>query len=210
MMKNNYLLTESVVSTISVYLILRKLMTDFDQWDAFKLGIINKDGKKLRNPVTAKERESWDILTRLCWNIKKISYKFIGKSKFATYFTAAYLLKDSLSYFYINHNIEKLNESLQDMTCAKQQRLFETFKVLGSTETTHEDNLEVMMFKHLQEFENVVNLKELESFLFEDGEAPAGPAPTVANDIAQVSYRLGNVKKRKLKKKKEKPYEDYK
>ena len=225
---NNYLLTESLVSTISVYMILRKLMTDFKDWDAHKLGIIDTDGKKLKNPVTSKEREAWDILTRLCWNIKKISYKFIGKSKFASYFTAAYLLKDSLSYFYIEHNLEKLNETiLVDMTCAKQTNIYNSFKVIRNntetiSETITEANLEVMMFKYLHTIENVINLKELQDCLFEDGEAPASSpsAPVVSSDIAKADYRVGSdqtsprqklgILKRSIKKKtkKRKPHEN--
>lgn len=212
-MKNNYLLTESLYSSISVYIILRKLMSDFKDWDAYKFGIIDEHGNKKKHPVTSKERESWDMLTRLCWNIKKIGAKFIGKGKFATYFTAAYLLKDSISFQYIEYNKEVLNEKyLNDITFAKQTKIFETFKTLKSQlpETSNkEETLELDLFKILHLVENVVELEELEKFLFEDGApAPAAPAstPTVAGDIAQqAQYLIGF--KRPIKKKKRKKYE---
>lgn len=207
MMKNNYLLTESLVSSISVYLILRRLMSEFTDWDAFKLGIIDKDGKKLKHPVTSKEREAWDILTRFCWNLKKTIIKYVGKTKFASYFSAAWLLKDSINLFYIENNLKPLTEDLNNLTFAKQCRIHEILKSLPEiNENITIDNLDEKLFKYLQIVENVVNLVELEQFLFEDGEA-AAPAPTVAADIAQVSTVIGATKRKLKLKKKRKNYE---
>lgn len=206
MKKNNFLLTESLAGTLSVYLILKKLMQDFDQWDAYRLGLIDKDGNRLKYPVNSKEREAWDILTRFTWNIKKIATKFIGKSKFASYFTAAYLLKDSLNLFYIQHNLDRLNESLlSDMSYAKQNEINNILKLLPPiNESINDSNIELMMYKYLHIIENMVELEQLQKCLFEEDAAPPAspsiPAGTVQSDIAQVAQYLG-VKKRKTKRK---------
>ena len=184
-MKPNYILSESLMSTISVYLILKKLMQPYAEWDACKLGIIDKTGKKLRHPVTASQREAWDMLTRLCWNIKKISTRFVGAGKFAQYFSAAYLLKDSLST-YIKINQEHLNEGLlSDMTFYKQNCLYTVIKNLPEHNNlamiTH-NNLETEIFKILTEVENLLETNSEINLMFEDG--------TVAGDIAQTALPI--------------------
>jgi hypothetical protein len=194
---SNYLLSENLTSTICVYMVLKKLLLPWEQWDACKLKIIDKTGKKLRHPVTAKEREAWDMLTRLCWNLKKISDKFIGKSKFATYFTASYLLKDSLNS-YITINQKRLDESLlSDMTFKTQSLLYTILKELPKHENIviaiHEniDGIEIEMHKSLRAIEEVLILHPELFDLFEDETAGA----TVAADIAQQAQYLG-LKKR--------------
>lgn len=184
-MKSNYLLTESLAGSVAVYMILKKLMTEFSDWDACKLGIINKDGKKLKHPVSAKEREAWDILTRFCWNIKKISMKFIGKSKFAQNFTAAYLLKDQITPFYIEKYKDKLNESLlDDMTYSKQSIIHNILKKLPDAKCTDEDDLEMYIFKHLNEVEQILT-NSLINTIFEDGVVGgAGEASNGVNNLA--------------------------
>lgn len=192
-MKNNYLLTESLIGGISVYMILRKLMTDFSEWDAYKLGIIDKNGKKLKHPVSSKEREAWDILTRFCWNIKKISMKFIGKSKFAQYFTAAYLLKDSLSLFYIEKNKEKLNETLlSDITYSKQLTIQNFIKKLPQVKCVNEDMLDIEIFKYMNEVQRLlIQHPEVCELFGEDTGGLAGSVPSAPNSNTVAGIAQG-------------------
>ena len=203
-MNARYMINENLTSTICVYLILKKMLAPWESWDAYKLGIIDKTGKKLKHPITSKQRESWDILTRLCWNLKKISDKFVGKSKTATYFTASYLLKDSINYYIIN-NKEKLNETLlSDMTYSKQLSLYNIIKVLPQhnnlatvihnnlVEAQHNNLVEIEMIKLLPIVENA--LKD-QNFIYEDGEVIG----TVSGDVAQLSPPIGLEKRKKLK-----------
>jgi hypothetical protein len=208
-MKTKYILSESLIGSVSVYMILRKLMTQFEDWDACKLGIIDKDGNKKRHPVTSKERESWDMLTRLCWNIKKITTKFIGKSKFAAYFSAAYLLKDSLNT-YIDINQVKLDEGiLADITCNKQSIIYKAMKTLNNTilipqhdiivNENQNDLVEVEIFKMIQSVQEMLDSNpELRNmFVFEDGEAAGA---TDSTDIAKgLGQKLGTLKRNPLK-----------
>ena len=150
MKKHNgsYILSESMVDTIAVYLILQKLITPFEKWDACKLGIIDKNGKKLKQPITSKEREAWDLLTKFIWNFKRILQKFIGKSKFATYFTASILLKDSVGLFWFENNIQRLNENeLKDLTFSKQKMIYDILQLVPTNPAKiSEDNFELLMY----------------------------------------------------------------
>lgn len=212
-MSNKYLLTESLIGSVSIYMITKRLMTDFKDWDAYKLGIIDSNGNKLKAPVTFQERQSWDILTRFCCNIKKIATKFMGKSKFAAYFTAAYLLKDSINY-YVKYNHERLDETLlEDMCYATQNKLNNAIKNLPEHDFVTEENLEVMMFKHYKAVATFLSENQEICDIFEEdagGINTGGASPSVAADVAQHGQYMGvqqrpegpKVKTKKKKKKK--------
>jgi hypothetical protein len=157
-----YLLSENMVNTVALYLILKKIMQPFDSWDAFKLGIIDKDGKKLKEPKTSKELAAWDLLTKFVWNFKKTIGKFVGKSKLANYFATAWLLKDSLSVFYIEQNRQKLDETLlSDMTFAKQSLLAAIIKELPENHIkVTEENFEYLMHLYVPKIDKILIDKE--------------------------------------------------
>ena len=92
------------------YRFLKILTTPFDKQEAFKLGIIDKDGNRIipqagpgwskttkAPPLeTVKEKESYTILHKLIFNIKKIFSKVPGLgTKVGTYAAALFLLKDT-------------------------------------------------------------------------------------------------------------------
>ena len=66
----------NVTDAVVVLRLLRLLSTPIEQSDAFKYGIIDKNGKKIKKPETAKERDSYTILNRLVF---KLQYA-LGKS----------------------------------------------------------------------------------------------------------------------------------
>ena len=73
-------------------------MLPFESTNAFKLGIIDKDGKylkKQRDLKTSEEKLASNIFTRLVWNIKKLLGKLpFGKTKLASLATALVLIKE--------------------------------------------------------------------------------------------------------------------
>ena len=91
------LLNESLADTVMVYLIIKKLSTPFEKWPAYEEGIIDGNGKKIKEPITFKQRKAWTFFDRFIANLKRIMSKFVGKSRFAAIATAAILLKDSLA-----------------------------------------------------------------------------------------------------------------
>lgn len=164
----SYILSENMVNTISLYIILKKIISPFSEWAAFDLGIIDKNGKKLKEPVSAKELEAWDLLTKFVWNFKKILIKVVGKSKLASYLSMSYLLKDSINLFYIEHNKQKLNESvLIDMTYTKQNFIYEILKELPPVNCKiTEDNFEYYLNLYIPKIEKILEKKiDFERFL---------------------------------------------
>ena len=87
------------------YRFLRLLTTPFEDTDAFKLGIIDEKGNRIRKPkstkpavelATSELKNSYTILHKLVFNIKKLFNKVPGlRTKVGTYAAALFLLKDT-------------------------------------------------------------------------------------------------------------------
>jgi hypothetical protein len=79
------------------YRFLRLLTTPFEESDAFKKGIIDAQGKRTdMRLTTADQKNSYTILHKLVFNIKKIFQKVPGlRTKIGTYAAALFLLKDT-------------------------------------------------------------------------------------------------------------------
>jgi len=87
------------------YRFLRLLTTPFEKTDAYKLGIIDKKGNRIRKPkstqpavelATSELKNSYTILHKLVFNIKKLFSKVPGlRTKVGTYAAALFLLKDT-------------------------------------------------------------------------------------------------------------------
>jgi hypothetical protein len=97
-----------VVDTFIVYQFLRKLVTPFNQWPAFRYGIIDRDGnvKRKRNTLkTQQEKNSFTLFDLLVLKIKRVLERLpYGKSKMASYAAALYFIKES-QHFDENHYI---------------------------------------------------------------------------------------------------------
>ena len=87
----------AAVDVFVAYRFLRILTTAWEDQEAFKHGIIDKDGKLLRKANTltkSEEKASFTMLHHLVFNLKRILHKIPGvKTKIGTYATALYLLK---------------------------------------------------------------------------------------------------------------------
>ena len=87
------------------YRFLKLLTTPFAKTDAFKLGIIDEKGNRIKKPkstqplvplATVEQKNSYTILHKLVFNIKKIFDKVPGlRTKVGTYAAALFLLKDT-------------------------------------------------------------------------------------------------------------------
>ena len=92
------------------YRFIKLLVTPFEKTEAFKLGIIDEKGNRVRPPRdpktnvrpaieplrTSEEKNSYTILHKLVFNIKKIFEKVPGlRTKLGTYAAALFLLKDT-------------------------------------------------------------------------------------------------------------------
>lgn len=90
---------------------LKLLVTPFEKTNAFKLGLIDDKGKKLRKPETTEEKSAYNPFHRIVFNIKKLIAKAPGGStRIASYASALYLIKEK--YNISDKNLNKMiNES---------------------------------------------------------------------------------------------------
>ena len=84
------------IDLLITYRIIKLLVTPFEKHDAYRYGIIDKDGKVLRKTgdlQTSKEKDSYTILHRFVFNLKRLINLIPGgKSKLGTYAAALGLL----------------------------------------------------------------------------------------------------------------------
>ena len=93
------------VDLFVVYRFLKLLVTPWKKQEAYKLGIIDKDGKALkksRDLGLESERSAFTLLHRLVFNLKRIMMKIPGvRTQLGTYATALFLLKEHYNLAYI-------------------------------------------------------------------------------------------------------------
>ena len=92
------------------YRFIKLLVTPFEKTDAYRLGIIDKDGNRIMPPPTKggvrqtkpnplntiEEKGAYTVLHKLVFNIKKLFGKVPGlRTKLGTYAAALFLLKDT-------------------------------------------------------------------------------------------------------------------
>ena len=96
------------VDLFVTYRFLKLLVTPWNKQEAFKLGIIDKNGKalkKARDLGLESERAAFTLLHRLVFNCKRIMSKIpFVRSQLGTYAAALFLLKE-------HYNIENLPEA---------------------------------------------------------------------------------------------------
>lgn len=100
-----------IVDLYTTYAFIKRLVTPFKQWKAYKLGIINEKGQQLKHRKdlrTLEERDAFGFLDILALNLKKLLAKVPGgSSTLGTYAAALLLLKEY-------PKVQKEDESLLD------------------------------------------------------------------------------------------------
>ena len=91
-----------LIDTLITYRVVKLLVTPFERQEAFKQGIIDKDGKVLkknRDLTTSKEKKAYTYLHRFVFNLKRILKKVGFGSKLGSFAVAlALLLKENKEY----------------------------------------------------------------------------------------------------------------
>jgi hypothetical protein len=86
-----------MIDYFQVYSFIKRLVTPFNEWEAYKTGVIDENGKVIvpKNRQSQIQKDSFNLFDRLVANIKKIMAKVPGgDSKLASYAAALYLLKE--------------------------------------------------------------------------------------------------------------------
>ena len=76
---------------------LKLLVTPWEDMEAYKLGVIDENGKVLKKKRnTPEEKSAYTVFHRLVFNIKRLLNKIpFGKTKLASYASALFLIKEN-------------------------------------------------------------------------------------------------------------------
>ena len=84
-----------ITDTYMTFQFLKRLTTPFNKTQAFQLGLIDENGKKLKKAETKEEKNAITYFDRLVFNLKRLLSKVPGgSSKFASYAAALILVKE--------------------------------------------------------------------------------------------------------------------
>lgn len=114
--------------------LLQMLVTPFDRTDAFKLGIVDAKGKLLKHAKdlnTQAEKDAYNYLTRLVFNLKRLINKLPGgESNLKNLVAAYYFVKEKVetkSVFVSEQQFISLVGRLDKVTLVEEQIFVENF-----------------------------------------------------------------------------------
>lgn len=90
-------LLKKAADTVYAFRFIRMLVLDWKDWDAYKAGIIDENGKRVKSvKIDNLEKSStWTPFIRLCANIKRLISKAPGGgSRLGSFAAALYLIKE--------------------------------------------------------------------------------------------------------------------
>lgn len=111
-----------------VYKIIKSLATPFDKMSAYKLGIIDANGKLLKSPSTREEKDAYTPFDRMIVNLKRIMSKANLDSKFATYAAAMFLIRESENEFSKEYTDKEIESILMDDQYTLQEQAPKTLR----------------------------------------------------------------------------------
>lgn len=81
--------------TVYAFRFLRLLTTPWTKTGAYKMGLIDENGRVIRKPETSEEKSKYNIFHKLVFNIKRLLNVIpFGKTTIASYLAALYLIKE--------------------------------------------------------------------------------------------------------------------
>ena len=153
------------------YRFIKLLTTPFEKTDAFKMGIIDKDGNRLPKKLyKIDERNAYSVLHKLVFNIKKIFAKVPGlRTKVGTYAAALFLLKDTFKEHvedpkmfekeflkYLEENNIELDDTITEEVTLENGKLPKGIYVLTQdvVSTEEEDEIDALEGDEVEAFED--------------------------------------------------------
>ena len=119
-------MANKVVDLILIYQFLKRLTTPFDKTEAFKLGLIDEQGKRTDKKIeTTQEERAYGYFDRMVFNLKKLIEKVPGgKSRLASYAAALFLIRESEERDYTQEELyEGLIENIEFLETERGKRL---------------------------------------------------------------------------------------
>jgi len=158
---------------ILAYNFIKRLVTPFDETDAFKLGIIDENGKKIKEPKSSEEELSYSAFNRLVFNIKKLIERVPGgKSKLASYAAALFLIRESqdTKEHYTDEEIMQALEENMDYLAKHDKKTYKKlFEDAPATSTAGVagtgDDADTVPVKKKKQIEKDGRKKEMKAYL---------------------------------------------
>jgi len=158
---------------ILAYNFIKRLVTPFDETDAFKLGIIDENGKKIKEPKSSEEELSYSTFNRLVFNIKKLIERVPGgKSKLASYAAALFLIRESqdTKEHYTDEEIMQALEENMDYLAKHDKKTYKKlFEDAPATSTAGVagtgDDADTVPVKKKKQIEKDGRKKEMKAYL---------------------------------------------
>lgn len=150
------LVSESLSDTLVTWLVLKRLVLPWNEWPAFKVGLIDDKGNKIKVPISSNERAAWSSFDRFIYNLRQVLEKFVGGSKMAHYLSAMYLLRDDIQRFGNKTNllVESQHE-FSGFSSIKQLQIYNFFRNMESKNISYIGDLELDIIKLLPIVEQI-------------------------------------------------------
>jgi len=137
------MITESrVVDGVIVLRMLRLLSQPIEKSDAYKLGLVDADGKNIKKPSTAKEKDAYTILNRFVFKLKNALTRSPDRN-------ARKLLTVAAAIAILREHSEKEILVMSDKDFETKLDLYEMFDDVKQQSTLLEHNL--ISFKTFRE-----------------------------------------------------------
>lgn len=132
-----------MVDNLLALRILKMLVAPFTESEAFKLGIIDATGKMIKKPSTDREKDAYNYLTKLVFNMKKIINRLPGgESKTKSLVAALWLIKEQY-------------QSNNRSTAMMQEKFASVIKMLDNRVSLVEEEIIVTKFLNEDAVANV-------------------------------------------------------
>ena len=119
-----------------LYQLVKRIGTPFEDTKAFELGLLDKDGKRLKKATTPEEKKAMTYLDRFVFNIKRLLAKVGIKGKMASYAASAYLMKEANENNPIPSDeeiIEGINKEIKSLNENSLKSFYDLYNEMMST-----------------------------------------------------------------------------
>jgi predicted ABC-class ATPase len=99
------------IDGVITVIIASRLLKSLKKWDAYKFGIIDDKGNKIRDPKTSQERDSYSFLNRLLIKIKQL-------------LTTKGIITLTVYYTLIKEESENKKLDMEELIESKKRKLF--------------------------------------------------------------------------------------
>lgn len=99
----------NISDTIVAYKIIKDLGKKWVDFNAYKLGLIDDKGNKIKSPLNAEEREAYSSYYKVIFNMKRLLQRFVGKNQTVQQITSLFLLSEKYTPDQVKMIVESLD-----------------------------------------------------------------------------------------------------